>query len=50
MLIGALSNPAREDWEDDDRQLSGHGIVIIVGDYFVFPPVLRAKWNLGMQP
>ena len=35
MLVGALSNPARKDWEDDDRQLSGHGIVIIVGDYVV---------------
>ena len=35
MLIDALSDPARMDREDDDRQLSGHGIVIIIGNYVV---------------
>ena len=35
MLVDALSDPARKNREDDDRQLSGHGIVIIVGDYVV---------------
>ena len=35
MLVDALSDPARKNREDDGRQLSGHGIVIIVGDYVV---------------
>jgi hypothetical protein len=35
LLIDALSDPARMNREDDDRQLSGHGIVIIIGDYVV---------------
>ena len=35
MLVDALSDPARMDREDDDRQLSGHGIVIIIGNYVV---------------
>ena len=36
MLIDALSDPARKNREDDDRQLSGHGIVIVIGNYIVF--------------
>jgi len=35
LLIDAQSGPARMNREDDDRQLSGHGIVIIIGDYVV---------------
>ena len=35
MLIDALSDPARMNREDDGRQLSGHGIVIVIGNYIV---------------
>ena len=35
LLVDALSGPARKNREDDGRQLSGHGIVIIIGDYVV---------------
>ena len=35
LLIDAQSGPARMNRVDDDRQLSGHGIVIIVGNYDV---------------
>ena len=35
LLVDAQSDPARMNRVDDDRQLSGHGIVIIIGDYVV---------------